>query len=188
MSSVQRRREFVRQRLPTLGSEVDLIADPIETMATIGEHSLMGKSPREISKIMDLPYSTVKEHIAAWKDSLRYSEYASVKAQEAVFEADNHFSLIKRESWRLAEEAKSDSDRRSELAALKLAGDIEGKRVDMLRNAGLLENNDIAQNLLETERKQEILANIIRKMLCPECKKAVAVELSKITGVVEPIG
>jgi hypothetical protein len=171
-----------------LASEVDVIADPVETMATVGELTLKGKGPREISKMLDLPYSTVKEHLAAWRDSLRFSEYASVKAQESVFEADHHFSLIKGESWRLAEEAKGDGDRRSELAALKLAGDIESKRVDMLRNAGLLENNELAQQMLETERKQEILANIIRNILCPECKKAVASELSKITGVVEPIG
>jgi hypothetical protein len=171
-----------------LANEIDIIEGPVETMARVGELTLKGKGVREISKTLDLPYTTVKEHIQAWRDSLRYSEYASVKAQEAVFEADNHFSLIKRESWRLAGEAQGDGDRRSELAALKLAGDIEGKRVDMLRNAGLLENNELARQLLETERKQDILANIIRNILCPVCKKAVAAELSKITGDVEPIG
>lgn len=171
-----------------LYDDVTPIAEPVAEMARVGELTLKGKSIREISKELELPYGTVKEYVQSWKDSLRYSEYASVKAKDAVFEADNHYALIKKEAWRVATEAKDDGDRRNELASLKLAGDIEARRVDMLRTAGLLENNELATQMLETERKQEILIGIIRNVICPTCKQAVAKELSKITGLTEPIG
>lgn len=168
--------------------DVTPISEPVAQMALVGELSLKGRGLREISKELDIPYATAKAHLQSWKESLKYSEYASVKAKDAVFEADNHYGLIKKEAWRVADEAKNDGDRRNELASLKLAGDIEGRRVDMLRTAGLLENSELASQMLETERKQEILVNIMRNIMCDKCKREVAAELSKITGLTERIG
>jgi hypothetical protein len=74
-------------------------------------------------------------------------------------------------------------------AALKLVADIEQKRMDMLHKAGVLEDNELASQVLETERKQEILMGILKEVTasCDHCKVEVARRLSQVTNRVEDI-
>jgi hypothetical protein len=59
----------------------------------------------------------------------------------------------------------------------------------MLQEVGLLDNAELANQIAETERKQDILVKILKEVTasCPKCKMDVAKRLSQITGVVEPI-
>ena len=59
----------------------------------------------------------------------------------------------------------------------------------MLHEVGLLDNAELANQIAETERKQDILVKILKEVTasCPKCKMDVAKRLSQITGVVEPI-
>jgi len=59
----------------------------------------------------------------------------------------------------------------------------------MLQTVGVLENNEIASQIAETERKQEILVGILKEVTasCPKCKLDVAKRLSQITGIVESV-
>ena len=52
-----------------------------------------------------------------------------------------------------------------------------------------LENNEIASQIAETERKQDILVKILKETTstCPKCKMEVAKRLSQITGVIESV-
>jgi hypothetical protein len=73
--------------------------------------------------------------------------------------------------------------------ALKLIADIEAKRIDMLNKAGVLENNSMADEILESERKQEILVGILKDVTanCDNCKWEVSRRLSSVTGKVEAV-
>jgi hypothetical protein len=90
-------------------------------------------------------------------------------------------------------ETVEDADQAGQLnvksGALKLIADIEGKRIGMLQEVGLLDNAELANQIAETERKQDILVKILKEVTasCPKCKMDVAKRLSQITGVVEPI-
>ena len=59
----------------------------------------------------------------------------------------------------------------------------------MLQEVGLLDNAELANQIAETERKQDVLVKILKEVTasCPKCKMDVAKRLSQITGVVEPI-
>jgi uncharacterized protein with PIN domain len=59
----------------------------------------------------------------------------------------------------------------------------------MLQSVGVLENNELASQVAEAERKQEVLVKILKEVTstCPKCKMEVAKRLSQITGVVESI-
>jgi uncharacterized protein with PIN domain len=59
----------------------------------------------------------------------------------------------------------------------------------MLQEVGLLDNAELATQLAETERKQDILVKILKEVTasCPKCKMEVAKRLSQITGIVEPV-
>ena len=47
-------------------------------------------------------------------------------------------------------------------AAIKLVMDIESKRIDMLQKAGLLENKELAEEMMEIEHRQEVLVSILK--------------------------
>ena len=59
----------------------------------------------------------------------------------------------------------------------------------MLQEVGLLDNAELAGQIAEAERKQEVLVKILKEVTatCPKCKMEVAKRLSQITGIVEPI-
>jgi hypothetical protein len=59
----------------------------------------------------------------------------------------------------------------------------------MLQEIGLLDNAELATQIADTERKQDILVKILKEVTasCPKCKMEVAKRLSQITGIVEPI-
>ena len=59
----------------------------------------------------------------------------------------------------------------------------------MLQDVGVLENNELASQVAEAERKQDILVKILKEVtsVCPKCKMEVAKRLSQITGIVESV-
>jgi 7-cyano-7-deazaguanine synthase in queuosine biosynthesis len=53
----------------------------------------------------------------------------------------------------------------------------------------LLDNQEIADQIAETERKQDVLVSILRDVAkdYPDIRREIMKRLSQITGVVEPI-
>jgi hypothetical protein len=97
--------------------------------------------------------------------------------------------MLIKEAWKTVEDADQAGQLNIKATALKLIADIEGKRIGMLQEVGLLDNAELATQLAETERKQDILVKILKEVTatCPKCKLEVAKRLSQITGIVEPV-
>ncbi len=59
--------------------------------------------------------------------------------------------------------------------------DIESKRIEMLQKAGLLENKELAEEMLEIERRQEILMGILKDVAAehPEIRDKIMKRLSE---------
>jgi len=97
--------------------------------------------------------------------------------------------MLIKEAWKTVEDADQSGQLNVKATSLKLIADIEGKRIGMLQEVGLLDNAELATQLAETERKQDILVKILKEVTatCPKCKMEVAKRLSQITGVVEPV-
>ena len=57
----------------------------------------------------------------------------------------------------------------------------------MLQKAGLIEDSEIAQQIIETERKQEVLVKILKEVVadCDHCKREVFKRLEEVTGKAE---
>jgi hypothetical protein len=66
--------------------------------------------------------------------------------------------------------------------AIKLVMDIESKRIDMLQKAGLLENKELAEEMVQIERRQEILVEILRDIASshPEVRDLIMKRLSDV--------
>ena len=67
-------------------------------------------------------------------------------------------------------------------AGIKLVMDLESKRIDMLQKAGLLENKELAEEMIEIERKQDLLVNILKDIATehPEIRDKIMRRLSDV--------
>lgn len=168
--------------------EIEL-ADHYDRMNKVVEELLKGNSPTQIASITGFKRADVVGYIDEWKQVVRNDSGARERAKEAVSGADQHYAMLIKEAWKTVEDADTQGQLNVKATALKLIADIEGKRIGMLQEVGLLDNAELATQLAETEHKQDILVKILKEVTatCPKCKLEVAKRLSQITGVVEPV-
>jgi hypothetical protein len=180
-----RDRVFIKQ---TMDNQLE-VSSQFDQMNKVVEELLKGSTPASIAKSLDLTRVQVENHIQTWKSLVQDNSAIKARAKEALAGADEHYSLLIKEAWSVVNEAGVASELNTKNAALKLIADIESKRIDMLNKAGVLENNDMADQILESERKQEILVGILKDVTssCDHCKWEVSKRLSQVTGQVEAV-
>lgn len=169
-------------------AEIEL-ADHFDRMNRVVEELLKGNNPTQIATITGFKRAEVLEHIEEWKNVIRSDSGAKDRAKEAISGADQHYAMLIKEAWKTVEDADQAGQLNVKATALKLIADIESKRIGMLQEVGILDNVELATQISETEKKQEILVKILKEVTatCPKCKMEVAKRLSQITGVVEAI-
>lgn len=161
----------------------------IERMNEVVTALLKGGNPTQIARDLGLKRGEVVQYIEEWKSVAQNNKYIQGRAQEALNGMDEHYALIIKELWSSVSEADMADDYKAKATILKGIADVEGKRVDLLQKAGLLNNTEIGDEVLEMERKQQILIGILREVTadCPHCKVEVARRLSQVTGKAETI-
>jgi len=169
-------------------SELEL-ADHFDRMNKVVEELLKGNNPSQISKNLAISRADVIKHIDEWRSIIHTDNSIRTRAKEAIAGADQHYAMIISKAWETVEQADANSQYGTKAQALKLIADVEAKRLDMLNKAGVLENSDLGNQLIDNERKQQILIDILKQVSskCDNCKREVAQRLSDITGRVEPI-
>jgi hypothetical protein len=168
--------------------EIEL-ADHFDRMNKVVEELLKGNNPTQIASITGFKRADVLGYIDEWKEVVKSDSGARDRAKEAISGADQHYAMLIKEAWKTVEDADQAGQLNIKATALKLIADIEGKRIGMLQEVGLLDNQELASQVAETERKQDVLVKILKEVTatCPKCKMEVAKRLSQITGVVEPV-
>ena len=165
------------------------VAGQFDQMNKVVEELLKGSTSSQIAKTTGLTRVQVDNHIQTWKSLVQDNNAIKARAKEALAGADEHYNMLIKEAWRTLEQADLQDALPVKTQALKLIADIEAKRIDMLNKAGVLENNDMADEILESERKQEILIGILRDVTssCDHCKWEVSKRLGQVTGQVEAV-
>lgn len=169
-------------------AEIEL-SQHFDRMNKVVEELLKGNSATQIASITGFSRKEVVEFIDEWKSVVHNDSSLRDRAKEAISGADQHYAMLIKEAWKTVEDADQSGQLNVKAGALKLIADIEGKRIGMLQDVGVLENNELASQIAETERKQEVLVKILKEVTssCPKCKMEVAKRLSQITGIVESV-
>lgn len=169
-------------------SEIE-VAGKFDQMNKVIEELLKGNTPAQIARSLELTRVQVSTHIDNWKEMIREDNTIKQRAKEALVGADEHYNMLIKEAWTTVHQADAQDALNVKAQALKLIADIESKRIDMLNKAGVLENDSMTDQLLENERKQELLVGILKEVTanCEHCKWEVAKRLSQVTGQVEAV-
>jgi len=165
------------------------VSDKFDQMNRVVEEMLKGNSPTAIARSLSIKRTEVLEHLDTWKNLVKGDSSIRERAKEALAATDQHYAMIINRAWETVEQADANDQLNIKAQTLKLIADVEGKRIDMLQKAGLLENNELGDQLIETERKQGVLVEILKLVTanCDHCKFEVARRLSEVTGKVEPV-
>lgn len=160
------------------------LLDHIEEVNRVATEYIKGLNESEISKELDIPKARVSALLREWKSMASNSEAVRARAREALASADVHYSKLIKQAYEVIDEATQGQNLGAKTNAIKLVLDIETRRIDMLQKAGLLENKELAEQLLETERKQELLMKILTEVSgqCSTCKPKVLSRLAEVAG------
>ena len=143
-------------------STEDNLIEHLDKVNRVVEEYLKGSEATQISKELDIPRQKVVSYINEWKQMASDNAAIRARAKEALVGADTHYNKLINKAYEVIDDATTTANLSAKTAAIKLVLDIEARRIDMLQKAGLLENKELAEEMLEIERKQEILVNILK--------------------------
>ena len=165
-----------------MSAEEDLIKHLDEVNTVVSEY-LKGNDPTKISKDLNIPRTRVVAHLNEWKVMVSANDAIRSRAKEALAAADAHYGKLISKAYEVIDEATMNNNLSAKTAGIKLVLDIESKRIDMLQKAGLLENKELAEEMMEIERRQEVLVGILKEIAkdYPEIRDLIMQKLSDIS-------
>lgn len=172
-------------------SIVPFDSDRFEMMEQVAVLRMQGHTDNAISKELNIPRKQVKELFTEYKDVLVKDSESRDRAKDALNVMVEHYDHLIKESYEILENLKQESFSHQiaaqMTAVLKNVADLEAKRLDAWQKAGLLDNSELGDELVEMEQKTQMLIGILRNDLCNNCRKVVAEKLQRATNVVEAV-
>jgi hypothetical protein len=163
-------------------SAEDQLVQHLDSVNRVVERYLAGSEPTQISKELSIPRQKVVAYIDEWRAMAADNAAIRARAKEALVGADTHYSKLISKAYEVIDEATTIANLTAKTAGIKLVMDLESKRIDMLQKAGLLENKELAEEMIEIERKQDILVNILKDIATehPEIRDKIMRRLSDV--------
>ncbi len=164
-----------------MSTEIELVQHLDEVNKVVTEY-LKGQDPTKISKELDIPRTRVVSLINEWKVMASANDAIRARAKEALAGADTHYTKLITKAYEVIDESSMTNNLSAKTQAIKLVMDIEKSRIEMLQKAGLLENKELAEEMVEIERRQEVLVEILRDIASthPEVRDLIMRRLSQI--------
>ena len=164
-----------------MSTEDDLVKH-LDQVNQVVEEYLKGNDPTVISKQLDIPRQRVVTLINEWKVMASANDAIRARAKEALAAADTHYSKLISKSYEVIDEASMTNNLGAKTQAIKLVMDIESKRIDMLQKAGLLENKELADEMIEIENRQMVLMSILKDIASeyPQVRDEIMKRLSSV--------
>jgi hypothetical protein len=164
-----------------MSTEEELVKH-LDQVNTVVSEYLKGNDPTKISKELAIPRVRVVELINEWKVMASANDAIRARAKEALASMDAHYGKLISKSYEVIDEASMTNNLGAKTQAIKLVMDIEAKRIDMLQKAGLLENKELAEEMIEIEKRQEVLVGILRDVASshPEVRDLIMQRLSQV--------
>lgn len=160
----------------------DDLVKHLDLVNQVASEYLKGLDASQISKELDIPRQKVLTLLNDWRSMVSNNQAIHARAKEALAGADQHYSSLIKKTYEVIDAADSSANLTAKTTAIKLIADIESKRLEMLQKAGLLDNKEIAEQIIEMERKQDILIKILKDIASshPEIREEIMKRLSEI--------
>jgi hypothetical protein len=171
-----------REREQNVSTTEEQLVKHLDEVNKVVEEYLKGNDPTKISKELALPRTKVVALIEEWRQMAADNAAIRARAKEALVGADTHYNKLIAKAYEVIDDATTTANLGAKNGAIKLVMDIEKTRIDMLQKAGLLENQELAEEMIEIEEKQTILVSILRDIASehPEIRDKIMSRLSQV--------
>lgn len=161
----------------------DLTVEHLDEVNKVVEKYLAGNEPTQISKELAMPRQKVVAYINEWRAMAADNAAIRARAKEALVGADTHYTKLISKAYEVIDEATTTANLGAKTAGIKLVMDLESKRIDMLQKAGLLENKELAEEMIAIENRQEVLVSILKDIAAehPEVRDKIMRRLSDVS-------
>lgn len=156
-------------------------------MQSVVDLMLRGKNATEISRELGITRAKVLDHIDSWRKYAVNDNDIKARAKETLARVNEHYQTIIKELWKQYQEADNNGQVREATGALKIIAQVEKDRAGLFQQAGITADDQLTEQLMETERKQEILMGILREIDCVKCRPLIRSRLAEVTGQAEVI-
>jgi hypothetical protein len=170
-------------------STEEKLIEHLDQINKVVEEYLKGNDPTQISKELAMPRQKVVGYINEWRAMASDNAAIRARAKEALVGADTHYTKLIQKAYEVIDDATTTANLTAKTSGIKLVMDLESKRIEMLQKAGLLENKELAEEMLDIERKQEVLVGILRDIATehPEIRDKIMRRLSDVSREKEVI-
>jgi hypothetical protein len=161
----------------------ELTVEHLDQVNRVVEKYLAGTPETQISKELSLPRQKVVSYINEWRAMASDNAAIRARAKEALVGADTHYSKLIQKAYEVIDEATTVANLGAKTAGIKLVMDLERTRIDMLQKAGLLENEEMAEEMVAIEDRQQALIEILKDIASehPEIRDEIMRRLSRAT-------
>lgn len=159
----------------------------------VGRLHLQGQNPAQISRELDVPRRQVTQALEDFRGLLRRNAESAVDVRERlmdiIFESDEAFRMVIDEAWTTVRQADTGGQLGAKVNALKLVESSTKNRAEMLQKSGVSQDNEIIEQLNETEERQGVLINLLKEIRTshPEVAELISRRLSQVQTEVEHI-
>jgi len=170
---------------------VQIDSDRFERMEQVADLTMQGHTATAISKQLGIQRKEVLLLQEDYRAALSNDHDARDLARDHLNQMVKHYDSLIKKFYDLVEEINLLSFNHQVAGqknlALKAIADLEAKRVDALQKAGLLEANDLGDELAEREEREDIIIDILENDLCEVCLNNISPKLIRLTGKVPEV-
>lgn len=169
-------------------SELDIVraAEQQDKVVTLYARGL---KITEIIRETGLNKTQIDRMLADYKEFALQDRVLREQARETLVKTREHYDDIISEMYKAILDADLNGDYKAKMTGLSSIANIEKQRVDFMQKAGMLLDNELGQQIVDTEKKHEILIGILKDISkrYPKIGLEISAELSKVTGIVQGV-
>lgn len=157
----------------------------IDNVEKVAELVNRGWKPGEIARHLNLKLPQVKKYISEYQEYLarRVEEDPEFldRIQNNTLEALDRLDSLIKEAWETYDTAKAESLINQQINLLKVAGQFEQQRANLLQLMGAKIDGGMNARMQKAERVNEIVSSIIKEVVsqCDHCKVEVMPRLAE---------
>lgn len=168
-------------------SDIVRLADSERALAMdkVGLLKMQGLSDTQVSKELNIQRVVVKELFNEYKDTLAKDSEVRDRARDQLNLMVAHFDVLIKKLYNLLEELDGEvfgaTIAAQKNAAIKQIAELEARRLEFMQKAGILDASDLGDELARMEDERDVVLDILRKDLCPQCRYKVMQKISQIS-------
>jgi hypothetical protein len=162
-------------------TELELV-DKYALQNSVIELHLKGIPAYTIAKQLKIKTPVVQAFLEDWRKVAANDTEIKSRAREALAGMDKHYNMIISKLWEAVEECDLAGDIKTKNSILKNIADIEAKRLDSLQKAGLLDDQEVGNQVVQTQKKLDQVKELLKEVSskCPQCRVPVAQGIGRI--------